>query len=64
MVSARVDAGEMFLDGSRGSETRFGNSDNVDIRRTITYTGSGEVILDAHVGFGELDVYQTVEVSP
>ena len=54
----------MFLDGTRGSETRFGDADNIDIRRTITYTGSGQVILDAHVGFGELDVYQTAEVTP
>jgi hypothetical protein len=63
-VDATVDAGEMFLDGARGSESRGGGGDNVGIERTINYTGSGLVILDAHVGFGELDVHQVAEVTP
>lgn len=63
-VDAAVDAGEMLLDGARGGATRSGGSDNVGIERTIEYGGDGLVILDAHVGFGELDVHQTAEVMP
>ena len=61
-VVAKVDAGEMWLDGSQGSRTRSGASDNIGIHRTIVYTGTGQVILEAHVGFGELEIYQ-VEVA-
>jgi phage shock protein PspC (stress-responsive transcriptional regulator) len=61
-VSAEVDAGEMYLDGSPGSQTRSGGTSNISIKRTIEYTGTGLIILDAHVGFGELDVYQVAEV--
>ena len=61
-VVARVDAGEMWLDGTQGSRTRSGPSDNIGISRTITYSGTGQVILEAHVGFGELEIHQ-VEVA-
>jgi predicted membrane protein len=61
-VVAKVDAGEMFLDGSRGSRTGSGGFDNINIERTIDYEGSGQVDLEVHVGFGELVVHQ-LEVS-
>ena len=63
-VDAAVDAGEMLLDGTRGSQSGSGPSTNINIERTIEYEGDGLVILDAHVGFGELDVHQTAEVTP
>lgn len=61
-VVAKVDAGELFLDGSRGS--RLGRaSDNIHLERTIEYGGDapGKVNLEVHVGFGEVDVYQVEE---
>ncbi|MEA2002449.1 MAG: PspC domain-containing protein [Actinomycetota bacterium] len=62
-VIAKVDAGEMFLDGSAGSRSRSGGTDNINIERTIDYEGAGQVDLEVHVGFGELVVYQVAEVS-
>ncbi len=62
-VVAKVDAGEMFLDGSAGSRSRDGGIDNINIERTIDYDGTGQVDLEVHVGFGELVVHQVTEVS-
>jgi phage shock protein PspC (stress-responsive transcriptional regulator) len=61
-VVARVDAGEIFLDGARGS--RLGRvADNIHLERTISYGGDapGDVSLVVHVGFGEVSVYQVEE---
>ena len=61
---AKVDAGEMFLDGRRGSQLGQPDSDNINIERTVIYEGSGMIRLDAHVGFGELVILQEAEVTP
>lgn len=61
-VLAQVDAGEMFVDGSSVNESRSGGGDNINIRRTIEYGGTGKVVLDAHVGFGAVEIHQ-IEVS-
>ncbi|MCP4305389.1 MAG: PspC domain-containing protein [bacterium] len=55
-VMARVDAGEMTLGGVIQNE-------NVKAERSIDFEGSGDIQLDAHVGFGELVVHQ-VEETP
>ncbi len=60
---AKVDAGEMFLDGRRGSQLGQPDSDNINIERTVLYEGSGTIELDAHVGFGELVIFQEAEVT-
>jgi phage shock protein PspC (stress-responsive transcriptional regulator) len=62
-VVARVDAGGMYLDRSRGGTSGFEQSDNINVERTIEYSGIGLVILDAHVGFGELNVHQIAEAA-
>lgn len=61
---AKVDAGEMFLDGRRGSQIGRPDSDNINVERTVVYEGSGMIQLEAHVGFGELVIFQDVEVTP
>jgi phage shock protein PspC (stress-responsive transcriptional regulator) len=61
-VLAQVDAGEMFVDGSSVNESRSGGGDNINIRRTIEYGGTGKVVLDAHVGFGVVEIHQ-IEAS-
>lgn len=55
-VTARVDVGEMKLDGAIQNE-------NVKAERSIDFEGSGEIQLEAHVGFGELVVHQ-IEETP
>ena len=60
---AKVDAGEMFLDGRRGSRLGQPDSDNINVERTVVYEGSGMIQLDAHVGFGELVIFQQAEVT-
>jgi len=62
-VVAKVDVGEMFLDGNAGSRSRDGGTDNINIERTIDYDGAGEVDLEVHVGFGQLVVHQVTEIS-
>jgi hypothetical protein len=61
---AKVDAGEMFLDGQRGSQLGRPDSDNINIERFVSYEGTGMIQLDAHVGFGELVLFQDAEVTP
>ncbi len=61
---AKVDGGEMFLDGRRGSQLGRPDSDNINIERSVVYEGSGMIQMDAHVGFGELVIRQEVEVTP
>jgi phage shock protein PspC (stress-responsive transcriptional regulator) len=56
-VTAQVDAGEMNLDGTVRNE-------NVNVQRSMYFDGSGEIQLDAHVGFGELVVREIEEVTP
>ncbi|MDJ0923142.1 MAG: PspC domain-containing protein [Acidimicrobiia bacterium] len=59
---AKVDAGEMFLDGQRGSRLGQPDSDNINVQRNRVYEGTGLVELEAHVGFGELVIDQVVDV--
>ena len=59
---AKVDAGEMFLDGRRGSQLGRPDSDNINVERNLSYEGTGMIQLEAHVGFGELVIYQESEV--
>lgn len=56
-VTAKLDVGEMQLDG----EVRNGN---FNVERTVSFDGSGRIVLDAHVGFGELVVYEIEEATP
>lgn len=60
---ARVDAGEIFIDGARHSQTS-GQTANVSMERSVFYEGSGQLMLEAHVGFGELSMRQLAEVTP
>jgi phage shock protein PspC (stress-responsive transcriptional regulator) len=55
---AKVDAGEMFLDGRRGSRLGQPDSDNINVERNLSYEGTGMIQLEAHVGFGELVIFQ------
>jgi phage shock protein PspC (stress-responsive transcriptional regulator) len=55
---AKVDAGEMFLDGQRGSQLGQPDSDNINVERNLSYEGTGMIQLEAHVGFGELVIFQ------
>lgn len=62
-IVAKVDAGEMFLDGERGSQLGRPDSDNINVRRTVTQEGVGSINLEAHVGFGELVIDRMAEVT-
>lgn len=62
-IVAKVDAGEMFLDGDRGSQLGRPDSDNINVRRTVIQEGVGSINLEAHVGFGELVIDRMVEVT-
>ncbi len=55
-VTARLDAGEMALNDVTRTE-------NINVERVTTFDGSGQVVLDVHVGFGELVVREAEEVS-
>ena len=55
-VEAEVDAGEIRFDGNPVAQ-------GVNHQRAIVYDGDGTIMLDAHVGFGEVVVYQ-VEETP
>ncbi len=55
-VAAEVDAGEIRVDGNSVAQ-------GVNNRREINYDGDGTILLDAHVGFGEL-VVDLVEETP
>lgn len=59
---AKVDAGEMFLDGQRGSRLGQPDSDNINVERNLSYEGTGMIQLEAHVGFGELVIFQEAAV--
>lgn len=59
----RVDAGEIFLDGERGSRMGRPDSDNINVERSFMYEGEGTIHLEAHVGFGELVVDRMAEVT-
>jgi phage shock protein PspC (stress-responsive transcriptional regulator) len=61
---AKVDAGEIFIDRVRQSQIGPGPSNNVNMKEIIVYEGSGQLMLEAHVGFGELSVRQRAEVTP
>lgn len=63
-ATAKVDAGEIFINGVRQSQIGPGPSDNVHMERTVGYEGAGQLTIDAHVGFGELSVVQESEVTP
>ncbi len=56
-ATGKLDAGEMSLDGI----VRDGN---INVERTISFEGSGRIVLDAHVGFGELVIYEIEETTP
>lgn len=56
-LSAELDAGEMRFDGSVEAE-------GLNAQRTRIYDGSGLIKLDAHVGFGQLEIFEVEEVSP
>ena len=62
-VSMKVDAGEMFLNGQRGSQMGRPDSDNINVERLVVYEGDGVIELEAHVGFGELVLDRLEEVT-
>jgi phage shock protein PspC (stress-responsive transcriptional regulator) len=53
-ATLKVDAGEMFLNGQRGSQMGRPDSDNINVERLVVYEGDGTIQVEAHVGFGEL----------
>lgn len=59
----KVDAGEMFLDGERGSQLGTPDSDNINVERAVIQEGEGLIRLEAHVGFGELVLDRPPEVT-
>jgi hypothetical protein len=61
---AKVDAGEIFINGARQSQLDPLSSDNVNMERSFFYEGLGQLVLEAHVGFGELSMRQVAEVTP
>ena len=56
-LNAELDAGEMRIDGKIEAE-------GLSSQRTRIYDGAGLVRLDAHVGFGQLEIFEVEEVSP
>lgn len=63
-ATALVDAGEIFVDGVRQSQVGAGTSNNINMERDVVYEGTGQLSLEAHVGFGELSLRQPAEVTP
>jgi phage shock protein PspC (stress-responsive transcriptional regulator) len=55
-VTAQVDAGQILINGASADE-------GLDVDAGTIYEGTGMINLDAHVGFGELDIHE-VEVGP
>ena len=62
-ATLKVDAGEMFLNGQRGSQMGRPDSDNINVERLVVYEGDGVIELEAHVGFGELVLDRLEEVT-
>jgi phage shock protein PspC (stress-responsive transcriptional regulator)/predicted membrane protein len=59
----KVDAGEIFLDGERGSRMGRPDSDNINVERSVFHEGESTIRLEAHVGFGELVIDRVAEVT-
>ena len=53
----------MFLNGQRGSRVGRADSDNINVERSVFFEGEGTIVLEAHVGFGELVLERPAEVT-